>query len=79
MAEVSEARLKVWVYQELLGTLGNRKKNLLKDALDIKQENNELDSLERRIWSAMKLHNSRRRQRDFLKKELKAWEKRTAP
>ncbi len=79
MADVSKGRLKIWIYRELLGSLSDRKKKLLKEALDEKQVNNELDSLERRIWSAITIYpDSVRKQREFLKKELKAWEQRAA-
>lgn len=79
MANISEARLRVWIYRELMGTLGNKKRELLQEALDKKRRRGELDSLERRIWAAMKLHDNRQEQRGFLKTELKSWERRTAP
>ncbi len=78
MVKVSGALLRVWVYRELMGTLDYEKRVALQNALDEKQKRGELDSLERRIWSAMKLHDNRKDQREFLKKELRAWEKRTA-
>lgn len=79
MIKIGEARLRVWIYRELMGTLGNKKRELLQKALDLKQNKGELDPIERRIWSAMQLYKNRREQRGFLKKELKLWEKRTAP
>ena len=79
MVKVSEARLRVWIYRELMGTLSDRKKTLLVEALNEKELKGELDSLERRIWTAMKLYDSPVEQREFLKRELKLWEKRTAP
>lgn len=79
MANISEARLRVWMYQELMGTLSYKKRELLQNTLDEKQRRGELEPLERRIWSAMKLHDNPRKQRKFLKRELRLWEKRTAP
>ncbi len=79
MTNVSEARLRVWIYQELMGILSERKKRSLLEALNKKELRGELDSLERRIWTATKLYDKPNEQREFLKKELKAWEKRTAP
>lgn len=79
MANVSEARLRVWTYRELMGSLGDKKRKLLKKALDEKQENNELEPLERRIWSAMMVHRDNvAKQREYLNQELKLWERRTA-
>ena len=79
MAYVSEARLRVWIYRELMGTLGNKKRDLLRKTLDKKEMDAVLDPIERRVWSAMRLHDNREEQREFLKRELKLWEKRTAP
>lgn len=79
MPNVSEARLRVWIYQELMGILDNKKRAAMQDALNKKQEKGELDALERRIWAAMKLHSDYGQQRRFLRKELALWEKRTAP
>ncbi len=79
MAEVSEARLRVWTYRWLMGTLGVKKRELLKNMLATKERRGELEPLERRLWMAMRLHYDHSDQRNFVKKELKAWEKRTAP
>jgi hypothetical protein len=79
VAEVSDARLRVWVYRELMGSLRKKKRDLLREALDEKQRHDELDSIERRIWSAMKLYDDPAEQRDYIKRELKLWEQRTAP
>ena len=80
MLRVSEARLRVWIYRELMGILDNKKRGRMQEALNEKQEKGELDPIERRVWSAMRIHpNNRREQKDYIKRELKAWEKRTAP
>lgn len=79
MAKVSDARLRVWVYRELMGTLGNTKRKLLQEALCRKQGDGELEPIERRVWSAMKLYEDPAEQRDYIEKELKLWEKQTAP
>ncbi len=79
MANVSEARLRVWIYRELMGTLGNVKRELMQKTLNNKEKDGKLDSLERRIWTATKLYGKPEEQREFLKRELKLWEKRTAP
>ncbi len=79
MANVSEAKLRVWLYRELMGTLSKKKRELLQEALDTKQRRGELDPLERRIWTAVRLYDNADEQREFLKKELKLWEQRTAP
>ncbi len=76
---VSESRLRVWIYQELFGSLGGKKRATLKKVLDKKQELGVLDALERKIWSAMVLRDNTREQRKFLRQELQAWEKRTVP
>lgn len=80
MAHASEGRLRVWIYRELMGILSNKKRALLRGALENKVEQGEaLDPIEKRIWSAMRLYDNRRAQREFLKNELKLWEQRTAP
>ncbi len=77
MVNVS-ARLKVWIYQELMGILSAKKRVVLRKVLNEKQKMGELDSIEKIIWSATILCDNHRSQREFLKKELKLWEKRTA-
>jgi len=79
MSNVSEARLQVWIYRELMGTLSNKKRSLMKKALEQKREESVLSPIEKRVWSAMMLYENRREQRQFIKQELKIWEQRTAP
>ena len=79
MVNISETRLQIWTYRELMGTLDNKKRRLVKKALNTKQEKGVLDPLEQIIWSAMTLYENRREQRRYLKQELKALEKRIAP
>ena len=78
MQKVSSSRLNVWLYRVLMGTLSRKKESILIETLNTKQETNSLEPLERRIWSAYKLHpHNTRARKSYLKQELAAWEKRT--
>ena len=79
MVKVSEARLRVWLYKFLMGNLSYDKTELMFSTLEAKQVRDELEPLERRVWAAKRLHpDNKRKQRDFVRKELDLWEKRTS-
>ena len=76
---VNPARLQVWIIMEFAGILPKKKRQKMIAELERKFEANELNSSERRILAASKLHPYNKRERArFLKQELRKWEKRTA-
>ncbi|MEK7138889.1 MAG: hypothetical protein AAB799_01780 [Patescibacteria group bacterium] len=69
----------IWKLMEFMGTLPNKKRRLLISILEQKLERGELEPNESRILAASKIHpEDKRARRNFLKQELKIWEKRTA-
>jgi len=78
MLRISNARMTVWLYRVLMGTLNHKKESALVEILNAKQADSSLEPLERRIWAAYRLHpHNESARRTYLKKELAAWEKRT--
>lgn len=76
---VSLERLRIWKLMEFVGILPNKKRRVLISELERKSQVTRLESDERKILTADKMHpQDKRARRRFLKQELKAWEKRTA-
>ncbi len=74
MARVSQARLNIWIYKLLLGTLSKEKTRLLKEELDKKNKNNQIFSaLERKILAAFTVDRPTRK---YIAELLDDWEKR---
>ena len=75
---ISQAKLRVWQLMEFAGVLPNKKRRVLIEELDRKFKANELESDEKRILAADKIHpHDKRERRRFLRQELKMWERRT--
>lgn len=75
--QVSEGILRIWKIQEFAGILPNKKLSKLIEHLDEKFSSSRLESDERLILAAYKLHGlDRKARREFLRRELLAWEKR---
>lgn len=79
--KIGQARLNVFIYQELIGILTKDNRDDMVKMLNRKERKGNLEPLERRIWSAYVLHPGKDRKsaklrRKFIKTELNAWEKR---
>jgi hypothetical protein len=72
-------RVSAWVAMELNGILSRSKRKELRLILNGKAEEGTLSREERIIWSACRIHpDNKRARRQFIKNELKLWEKRAA-